>query len=103
MPEGSFGALAAILVMALVTDAIRCGGFWLMGYVRLTPRIGRMLEALPGSVVVATVVPIALKSGGAAMVGIAAVMALMLLWRNEFVAVFGAVAVVALLRAAGWS
>ena len=45
----------AILAMAAVTYAIRAGGFWLMGYVPLTPRVRSILNALPGSVVVAVI------------------------------------------------
>jgi len=48
-----FGVSAAILVMAVATYAMRAGGFWLMAFVPLTPRLRRMIEALPGSVVVA--------------------------------------------------
>ena len=48
------GTIAAILAMGAVTYSIRAGGFWLMGHVPLTARVRRMLEALPGTVVVAT-------------------------------------------------
>ena len=56
--DGEAGILAAILTMAAATYAMRAGGFWLMGHVPLTARVRRMLEALPGSVVVATVLPL---------------------------------------------
>ena len=54
-PYDGFGVLAAILVMAVATYAMRAGGFWLMAFVPLTPRLRRMIEALAGSVVVAAV------------------------------------------------
>ena len=38
---GTFGTWMAILAMAVVTYAIRAGGFWLMGYVPLTRRGNR--------------------------------------------------------------
>jgi uncharacterized membrane protein len=98
----AYGPLAAIFVMAAVSHLIRISGFWLMARVPLTPRIRRMLDALPGSVVAATVVPIVVKSGPAAALGIAAVLAIMALRRNEFLAVFVGVGVVALARAAGF-
>jgi uncharacterized membrane protein len=44
---GTFGVWMAILAMALVTYAIRSGGFWLMGYVPLTRRVRSILNALP--------------------------------------------------------
>jgi uncharacterized membrane protein len=69
-----------------------------MGQVRITPRVRKMLEALPGSVVVAIVFPGVVKSGLPGYAGITAVIGLMLLTGNQFVGVFGAVAVVALLR-----
>jgi uncharacterized membrane protein len=99
--SAAYGPLAAIFVMAVVSHLIRFSGFWLMARVPLTPRIRRMLDALPGSVVAATVVPIVSKSGPAAALGIAVVLALMALRRNEFLAVFVGVGVVALARAAG--
>lgn len=52
---GTFGTWMAILAMAVVTYAIRAGGFWLMGYVPLTRRVRSILNALPGSVVVAVI------------------------------------------------
>ena len=54
LPYGVFYAIAA---MAAVTTFTRFVGFWMMGRVTLTPRILRMLEALPGSVVAALIVP----------------------------------------------
>jgi uncharacterized membrane protein len=95
------GPLAGIVAMAGVTYLIRLSGFWMMAHVPLTPRVRRMLDALPGSVVVATIVPIVLRSGGAGMIGIAAVVGVMLLRFNEFVAVFAGLGLVALLRALG--
>ncbi|HSJ41570.1 MAG TPA: AzlD domain-containing protein, partial [Xanthobacteraceae bacterium] len=55
---GTFGVWMAILAMALVTYAIRSGGFWLMGYVPLTRRVRSILNALPGAVIVAIILPL---------------------------------------------
>jgi uncharacterized membrane protein len=87
--------------MACAAHLIRFAGYWAMGRVPLTPRLRRMLDALPGSVVAATVLPIVVKSGLAATLGIAIVLALMSFRRNEFLAVFAGMAAVALARAAG--
>jgi hypothetical protein len=46
-----------LLIMTVVTVASRLGGYWLMGYVNVTPRIRRMLDALPGSIIVAAALP----------------------------------------------
>ena len=99
--DAEFGALAAIVAMAVATYLIRAAGFWIMGSIALTPQLRRLLDALPGSVVAATIVPIVVKSGPSAALGVAAVAALMIYRRNEFLAVFAGVGVVALARAAG--
>ena len=96
-----WGVLAAILTMAAVTYGIRAGGFWLMEHVPLTARLRRMLEALPGSVVVAAVLPIVVRDGLAAALAIAAAGAVMLVLRNDLVAVATGMMVAASLRAAG--
>ena len=93
--------LLAILVMAAVTFLMRASGFWLMGHVTLTPRVRRMLEALPGSIVAATVLPIIAKIGPVAIVAIAAALAIMIVRRNELLAVAGGVLVAALARSMG--
>jgi uncharacterized membrane protein len=99
--EPGAGALAAILAMVVATYAMRAGGFWLMQHVPLTARLRRMLEALPGSVVVATVLPIAVREGPVAGLAIGAAGAVMLLWRNDLLAVVTGMAVAAAARAAG--
>jgi uncharacterized membrane protein len=96
---GGFGTFAAILTMAVVTYAMRAGGYWLMAHVPLTVRVRRVLEALPGTVVVATVLPIAVREGFPAVLAIAAAGAAMLLRRNDFLAVVAGMAVAALARA----
>lgn len=93
--------LFAILVMAAVTYPMRVGGFWLMGHVPLTPRLQRMLEALPGTVVVATIVPILASDGPPAALAIAAAGAVMLVRRNDLLAVVVGMAAAALARAYG--
>jgi uncharacterized membrane protein len=95
------GVLAAILAMAVATYAMRAGGFWLMQHVPLTARVRRMLEALPGSVVVATVLPIAVREGPVVALAIAAAGAVMLVRRNDLLAVVTGMAVAAAARAAG--
>ena len=100
MPDpGSFGTLAAILTMAAATYAMRAGGFWLMAHVPLTARLRRMLEALPGAVVVATVLPIVVREGAPAVLAIAAAGAAMMVRRNDFLAVIAGMAAAAAARA----
>ena len=91
----------AILVMAAITYLMRIAGFWLMGHVPLTPRIRRMLEALPGAVIAATVLPIVAKLGLPAALAIAVVLIMMVRFRNEFLAIATGIGVAALVRAGG--
>ena len=100
--EGAdLGVLAAIAAMAVATYAMRAGGFWTMGYVPPSPRLRKMLNALPGSVIVATVLPIAVRDGTTAMLAIGAAVAVMLVTRRDILAVIAGMAVAASVRAVG--
>lgn len=98
----SWGPWAAILAMAAATYLCRLSGVALMSRVRMTERLRRGLEALPGSIIVATVLPIAVESGAAAIAGVLAAAATMALARNEIAGLAAGLATVAALRAAGW-
>ncbi|MDX5361149.1 MAG: AzlD domain-containing protein, partial [Alphaproteobacteria bacterium] len=56
-------ALLVIAMMAVVTYVTRTGGYFLLGFVTLTPAVRRGLEALPGAVLIAILVPMALRDG----------------------------------------
>jgi uncharacterized membrane protein len=94
-------ALAVIIGMALATYACRVGGVWLMAHVPLTQRVRRGLAALPGSIIAATIVPIALKGGPPAVVALAAAVLIMMTRRNELLALVGGLAVASVARAFG--
>ena len=94
-------ALLALLAMGVTTFLMRAGGYWLMAHVPLTARVRRMLEALPGSLVVAIVLPIAVKSGVTALLAIAAAAAMMTLRHNGLLAVVTGLIVAALARSMG--
>jgi uncharacterized membrane protein len=91
----------AFTVMMAVTVASRLGGFWLMRYVPITPRVRRMLDALPGSIIVAAALPVAVEGGLVAIGAITAAMVITIIRRNDFLAVLTGMAVAALARAAG--
>jgi uncharacterized membrane protein len=95
----SLAVVLAILAMAGATYAMRAGGFWLMGYVHMTPRIRRMLEASPGAVIVATILPIVVREGLPATFAVIAGVAVMLAWRRDYVAVASGLAIAAAMRA----
>lgn len=98
----SHGAMAIVGAMTAVTVFTRLAGFWMMGRITLTPRVMRMLEALPGSVVAALIMPMILKEGVPAVVAMVAV-ALFMMWRrNEFIALACGIAIIAGMRAMGW-
>jgi uncharacterized membrane protein len=93
--------LLAILVMALVTLLMRAVGFSLMAYVPLTPRMRRMLNALPGSIVAAIVLPTIAKTGATAALAVIVAVGVMLARRNELIAIAAGAAVAVLARTAG--
>jgi uncharacterized membrane protein len=101
MMSNEVAPVVAILAMALAAAVTRVAGFWLMGHVQVTPRVRRMLETLPGAIVVATVAPLGLKGGPAGLIGIGVAFAAMILRRNEFLAVALALASIALARGFG--
>ena len=55
--------IVTIVGMALVTFATRVGGFWLMRYVTLSPRIEAALRHLAGAVLISIVAPLTLTNG----------------------------------------
>ncbi|MPZ41216.1 MAG: AzlD domain-containing protein [Rhizobiales bacterium] len=99
--SANFGVLAAIAAMAVATYAMRAGGFWMMQHVPPSARLRKMLEALPGSVIVAAVLPIVVRDGITAILAIGAAVIAMLLTRRDIVAVLTGMAVAAAARAAG--
>lgn len=100
--SGSAGAVAAIIAMIAATYGCRVAGVLLMRRVRLTPTIERALAALPGAIVAATVVPLAFRSGPAAVAGIAGGIVTMMIIRQEVVALLVGLGIVAGARALGF-
>src|SRR4051812_36094520 len=98
---GPAGPYLVILAMTAVTYRCRASGALLMSRVRITPRVERGLRALPGSIVVSTVLPIAMQSGFAAFVGLSASLTLMSMTRSELAALAVGLAAVVLARSAG--
>ena len=95
------GPYFVILAMTAVTYACRASGTLLMSRVRLTPQVERALRALPGSIVVSTVLPIAVQSGLAAFVGLSASLMLMSVTRHELAALAAGLTAVVLARSVG--
>ncbi len=93
--------LLAIAGMTAVTVSLRLGGYFLMSYVVVTPRVRRMLDALPGSVISAAVLPVALQGGVVAIASVLLAMLAMYLSRSDMIAIIVGVGAAALLRAVG--
>lgn len=95
------GPVAAILAMAAATYMVRFAGYWIMSRVPLTPFVRSALEALPGAIIVATVVPLAVRGGLSAWIGIAATAAVMIVVRKDIAALAAGMGAVIAARALG--
>ena len=93
--------IAVICLMLAVTFGLRAGGYWMMGRVALTTPVRRALEAIPGSILIATVLPTALRAGPVGWIVVAAAALTMWVTGKEFLALIVGFALVAGLRAAG--
>lgn len=91
-------ALLAILGMAIAAYATRAGGLWLMGFVKLSPRVEAWLRALPGAVMVALVAPEVVSGGIAAAVAALATVLVAIRSKNLLLAMVVGVGMVWLLR-----
>jgi uncharacterized membrane protein len=95
------GWVAVIAAMTIVVYFTRAAGFWLIGRFTIGPRLRRMLDALPGAVIAATVTPLMVHGGISALAAVAAALVAVVTIRNDFAAVLAGVAVAALARGAG--
>ncbi len=106
MPDGLFtaspDAVVALMCMALATYVCRAGGVWLMAHVPITPRMRRALAALPGSIMVSTVIPIGFKTGPAAVAALVVAVLVMMKWRKDLAALIAGLLTISLLRALGF-
>lgn len=100
MNENMFmeNGFTTILFASLVTYSLRLGGLLLAG---ILPRKGParwFLDGLPGSILIALVVPAAIQAGPVGLVGIAACLLGYLATKNLLVTMAAGVAAVWLLR-----
>lgn len=89
------GFIAALAAMTATVYLSRAGGYWLIGRFRIGPRLRRMLDALPGAIITASLAPLLLHDGGRAGLAMAAAAVAMIVVRNDFAAVLAGVAVAA--------
>ncbi|KRE08693.1 hypothetical protein ASE61_03780 [Bosea sp. Root670] len=99
---GTWGPLIAITAMAAATYLCRISGVALMSIIPLTPHVRRGLAALPGSIVVATVLPLIERLGWAAALALLAAVGTMILRRSELLALLVGMVAISGLRALGY-
>ena len=93
--------MATIAVMALAAATCRFAGFAFMRFVPMTPRVKAALAAMPLAVMLAIILPPALRGGLPEAIGIVATVVAVSLRGNEVVAVVAGMATVAFARAMG--
>jgi uncharacterized membrane protein len=92
--------LIAIGLIGLVSLICRFGGFFLMRYVAITPRIEAWLRAMPVALVGSIIGPVVVKGGPPEWLGLAVAALLMRVIGNEFLGCAGGVFAVAMVRLA---
>lgn len=91
-------ALLAIALMAIVTYACRVGGYWMMGRVRMSPRVEAGLTYLPGAVLISLVAPAMAREGIPGVCAVAVTAVVMRLTNNLLVSMVGGIFTVWLVR-----
>lgn len=91
--KDAFGFFVALAGMTVVAYLTRIAGYWLIGRFVISPRLRRMLDALPGAVIAATVAPTLVAGGLRAILAMAATALVMIAIRKDFFAVVAGVAV----------
>lgn len=102
LAAGPWGAVLAIAAMGLVTFLCRIAGAVVMSQVRITPRIERGLRALPGSIILATILPVVIDAGFPAYIALAATILTMALTRFDLMALAVGLGTLSILRAFGF-
>ena len=97
--KDAFGFLLVLALMTIVVYVTRIMGYWLIGRFVIGPRLRRMLDALPGAVIAATVAPTLANGGLRSSAALAATALVMILVRRDFLAVFTGAAVAAVIFA----
>ena len=91
--------LPLLFALAIASFGCRVGGFWLMRFVQVTPRVRATLAAAPLAVMLGIVTPAALRGGVHEWIGLAVTFAAMRLWGSDLGAMFAGIAAVAVSRA----
>ena len=98
---GPWGSVLAIAAMTLVTFLCRIAGVVVMSRVRITPRIERGLRALPGSIILATILPVVIDNGLPAIIALTAAVVAMAVTRIDIVGLLVGLGTLSIIRAFG--
>ncbi len=96
-----WGSVLAIAAMTLVTFLCRIAGVVVMSRVRITPRIERGLRALPGSIILATILPVVIDNGFPAVIALTAAIIAMAVTRIDIIGLLAGLGTLAVIRAFG--
>ncbi len=92
------GLALIILAMALVTQATRWGGVFIMSFIPLGYRVRLFIQAMSGSVLVASITPMAFEGDLAARMALAVTALVVLLLKNQLLAIAAGMLTAAMLR-----
>lgn len=98
LPATLAGAIAAIVIMALVTYLTRAGGVFIMSRVPIGPGVERFINAMAGSVLVAVITPMAVHGDWGARLALVATLVVMLLLQKPLPAITAGIVTAALWR-----
>ncbi|AMD01427.1 AzlD family protein [Halomonas chromatireducens] len=98
LPATLAGAIAAIVIMALVTYLTRAGGVFIMSRVPIGPRVERFINAMAGSVLVAVITPMAVYGDWGARMALVATLLVMLALQKPLPAITAGIVTAALWR-----
>jgi uncharacterized membrane protein len=94
--------LMALAAMAAVSFFCRAGGFFLMRFVTVTPRLEAAISAIPLAVMIGIIAPAVAKGQPAELLGVGSVIVVTKTAGNDLLAALAGVAAVAIARAAGF-
>jgi uncharacterized membrane protein len=95
-------AIAAVLLLTLITVATRFSGVWIMSFVTITPRIEAFLKYLAVSVLISIVVPATLNASPRVWLAVAAAAIVMAVTRSALGAMLVGAALAAAARNFGF-
>lgn len=103
MTESLFieGGLLTIFLVSIVTYGLRFGGLLLAGVLPNSGPVRQFLDALPGTILISLVVPAALQSGIAGMIGLGGCLLAYFVTKNLLATMAAGVLLVSILRQVG--